>query len=122
MQEETKIWGSVRHIFDGPVSVSLLRVNAGGYSSIHRHAKRFNHFFVVSGCLKIRLYSDNGPDRVGATKILRAGESCTVRPGTLHKFETVESGQIVETYWTRDGTPAEHEDIERVSEGGIVAA
>ena len=119
MQEE-KVWGRVRHIFEGPVQVSLLSVNAGGYSSIHRHACRFNHFFVVSGMIRVRLYSGGNHDHVTQTWKLYAGDSCTVRPGVLHKFECVESGQVVESYWTDDGSPAEIADIERLTEGGMM--
>lgn len=119
MLEEEKVWGRVRHIFDGPIQVSILSVNAGGFSSVHRHVRRFNHFLVVSGMIRVRLYSGSNHDHVTMTHKLYSGDSYTVRPGVLHKFECVKSGQVVETYWTEDGSPAEQEDIERLTVSGM---
>lgn len=114
---ENKVWGVVQHVFDGPVSVSLLRVNAGTYCSTHRHEKRYNHFHVISGKLLIRLYDERlqSVDKI----ILKRHERISIPPGTYHRFEVLGDGQIVETYWTKDGSPATLDDIERVHEGGV---
>lgn len=116
MDSETKIWGSVKHLFDGPVAMSSLQVEAGSFCSLHRHLHRWNHFFVISGEITIVLY--NGDMTVSRRVVLKAHQSYTVKPGMLHKFEVGESGRVVEVYWTEDGHSASIDDIERIKEGG----
>ena len=44
---ETKVWGSVFHLFASPhAAVSLLNVNAGTRCSRHKHQDRANQFAV----------------------------------------------------------------------------
>jgi dTDP-4-dehydrorhamnose 3,5-epimerase-like enzyme len=121
---EKKCWGEVRHIFDGPVSVSLLRVEAGTFCSTHYHRKRWNRFFVVSGrvCLRFFASIEPGSNYPETTHILilSAGEFFSVPPMQTHSFEVLESGRIVETYWTEDDSPAEYGDIVRFNVGGRI--
>lgn len=114
---ETKVWGSVRHLFDGPVSVSILQVDAGTYCSLHRHASRWNMFFVVCGSINVVVY-DSEAKNVSFKMRLRKGQTFKVNPGVWHRFEVIEDGRVVETYWTDDGSPATPGDIERLKEGG----
>lgn len=114
--QETKVWGSVQHVFDGPVQVSLLRVSAGTFCSLHRHKTRWNQFQVVRGKIYVVLYFDDLSVKEKIT--LRTGERATVPPGVLHRFEVLADGQVVEIYWTADGSAASLDDIERVREGG----
>jgi len=114
---ESKAWGLVRHIFDGPVSVSLLRTEANGYCSWHYHEHRWNMFYVVSGTI-IVIVDDNNDGKI-QRHILRAGDSYKVGPSVRHMFDVVESGQVVETYWTDDGTDVTIDDIVRLAPGGM---
>jgi oxalate decarboxylase/phosphoglucose isomerase-like protein (cupin superfamily) len=113
---ETKCWGSARHLFDGPVSVSLLRVEAGTFCSLHYHEKRWNLFEVVRGRISVIVYEIDGQPPIKT--ILRRGERYKVPPGVKHRFEVIEDGQIVEIYWTDDGSDALLSDIVRLQEGG----
>lgn len=118
-QVETKAWGEVRHIFDGPVSVSLLKVSEGGFSSIHKHVKRWNHFKVITGEIQVSTFVVFGDQHRSEDRWkLEAGETIDIPPGVLHQFKVIESGQVVEIYWTEDGSPAEKDDIIRITEGG----
>lgn len=114
---EEKCWGSVQHIFDGPVSVSLLRVNAGTFCSTHKHVQRYNQFHVVSGKLLIVTYSDAG-DTLHEKFILTRGMRLTIPPDMYHRFEVLMDGRVVEIYWTKDSSEARLDDIVRVREGG----
>jgi mannose-6-phosphate isomerase-like protein (cupin superfamily) len=113
---ETKVWGSVRHLFDGPVSVSVLRVEAGAYCSTHYHRHRFNHFLVVSGALDVVIFNE----KLEEIKRVRvpAKSSFAVSTEVIHRFEVIESGHVVETYWTKDGQDTRLDDIARLAEGG----
>lgn len=122
MNWEEKCWGRVSHISTDDALVSLLKVEEGGYCSIHRHLHRFNSFRVISGSIVIleyRLPSIEVPIR---KKILVPGDSYTVPPGQWHSFEVLQSGTVVEVYWTADGTLVSIEDIVRIREGGRRAA
>lgn len=119
MVEEQKVWGSVKHLFDGPVSVSVLRVGAGAYCSIHKHNRRWNHFLVVSGEIDVITYGVAGEYLKPITKCTLSHLSAyVIPPGILHRFEVKKSGQVVETYWTSDGLNAEVDDIHRIEMGG----
>ena len=120
---EDKVWGKVAHIFDLNSSVSLLVVNKGFCSSIHKHEHRWNHFFIISGILKINFFRWVG-DLIEPwyNRVILTGESIKVRPGVVHQFEVVESGRVVEAYWTTDGTEVNLDDIVRYSQGGPINA
>ena len=117
---EAKVWGSVIHLFDNSVSVSILRVEAGHCCSRHWHAKRWNRFEVIRGCIDVIIYSLNadGDLIVISRQRLRAADGYPVPPNMIHRFEVVESGVVVETYWTTDGSDVCQDDIHRIDEGG----
>jgi mannose-6-phosphate isomerase-like protein (cupin superfamily) len=115
-QWEPKVWGSVSHLFTADhVAVSHLRVNAGYRCSQHYHAKRVNMFVVVSGKVLIEVTNDS----VQCQHTLTAGETLVVNPMRLHCFHVLESGSMVEVYWTNDGSPVRLDDIHRLDEGGV---
>ena len=118
-EKETKIWGTVRHLFDDDASVSILRVNAGFCCSRHYHIHRWNRFDVIRGCIAVIMYGMNlnGDLIVMSRQVLRASEGYPVPPDIIHRFEVIESGIVVETYWTTDGSPVQADDIKRIDVG-----
>lgn len=124
IQEETKCWGTVRHIFDKDMSASLLRVKAGFCCSIHRHMRRWNRFIVVSGKIAVVTYDKELKVQSKDTLMPRHRdidgylETLCIAPTIWHRFEVLESGLVAEVYWTTDGSDVEHSDIVRMDVGG----
>lgn len=118
--DQEKIWGSVSHIFNDKVAVSILHVKKGFRCSTHYHAHRWNKFHSIDAILSIMLKKSNEKGALERKFVLSPGESCSIPPGTIHSFEVIGSGCVVETYWTMDGTPVDLDDIHRYDEGGPV--
>lgn len=115
---ETKVWGSVRHAFNSDAcGVSVLHTAAGGYCSRHHHVDRVNRFLVVSGKIRVKLYTEQGePD---TSYLLSPGEVLDVPAGTIHRFDVVEPGIVVEVYYpARPGAKVRFNDIHRLDSGG----
>ncbi len=113
---EAKVWGETRNTFrDKTHEVWHASITAGGFSSVHYHKHKTNHFYVASGTLLVRVYPD-GPQAPGRAFLLGAGASITVEPGVWHRFEAVSAVELVETYWAglEDGY-----DIVRHDDGGV---
>ena len=114
MKQTPKIWGSTCKLFDrNNVEVHRIQVKDGGFCSKHWHKYKFNLFYVESGRLWIRQWLANGDSSDIA---LVPGESLTVRPGVLHRFEALEDTVAYEIYWAELD-----DDIYRESQGGIKA-
>lgn len=118
-QWQEKAWGRTRQIVaNSHVESWELEVGLGGYSSIHRHFK-WNHFFVMSGALVVRLFAtdlDGAPNEGSFRDYpLKPGDFIRVAPRTWHQFLAPEDDcHLVETYWAQ----VYPQDIERHSEGG----
>jgi mannose-6-phosphate isomerase len=112
MDKQSKIWGETSLILETPsVSVHLLRIEAGGYCSEHRHERKANHFFVIYGRLAIRQWRNGEAD----VTTLDAGESLKIPVGGWHQFEALDQTLALEIY---EAAPVE-EDIIRRSVGGV---
>lgn len=110
---QSKFWGETQSIFVGPHSEThFLKIREGGYCSEHKHKKKWNRFFLISGRLKVIIFRENGED----VTILTHGQFTDVPPGCFHKFEAVEDSQCLEIYWIDSINTC---DIERRTEGGI---
>jgi len=111
MSKQGKIWGETEEIFNnGIVSVNHLKIKKGGHCSEHRHSKKSNIFFVISGNLVIEIWRG-----VSDETVVWPGESTTIEPGVYHKFRALTDVECLEIYEVRfDG-----EDIERRTVGGI---
>lgn len=123
LQWEEKVWGRVVHQVTLKVITSILEVKAGFRCSIHLHRHRWNRFHVMDGC--IRVIRSDGEIADGSyldldETLVRSGQVVDIHPDQLHRFEVVESGTVVETYWTTDGTNVDLDDIERLDEGGPI--
>lgn len=109
-----KEWGAIVPLWNnGTAYLDELRINKGGKSSKHRHAKLFNVFRVKTG--KIRLMIWDGDTRSGPRKILLMPhvEAVTVPPGIFHRFVAIEDSVVYEVCRVSSGV-ADREDIERV--------
>jgi mannose-6-phosphate isomerase-like protein (cupin superfamily) len=116
VKTESKIWGSVRHLFcDHGLSVSTLEVLPQVCCSRHTHQQRANHFAIISGLLIIEWWhaEDAPPQQIA----LAAGESFTVPSKVLHRFRSCSLGKLVEVYWPDDGGTVDLADIQRVDAG-----
>ena len=111
MSKQGKIWGETEGIFNnGIVSVNHLKIKKGGHCSEHRHSKKSNIFFVISGNLVSEIWRG-----VSDETVVWPGESTTIEPGVYHKFRALTDVECLEIYEVRfDG-----EDIERRTVGGI---
>lgn len=119
---EEKCWGKVCHLVERDLQVSVLKVVAGFRCSRHRHIHRWNNFRVITGILRVIEYRQNSSGDLSQTRstVLVAGQSIDIHPGVWHCFEVLESGQVVEIYWTTDKTSVDFADIERIDVGGRI--
>ena len=117
--QEKKVWGFVYHAFDDDnCAVSVLHTQAGGYCSRHTHTERINRFLVVSGCIDVVRYSDDGSKEISRTS-LKEGDIEDVGAGVVHSFEVVEPGVVVEVYSPAfNGAKVRLDDINRLKLGG----
>jgi len=112
-QKQGKVWGETSPLFNkNNVEIHRILVRHGGFCSRHRHAHKFNMFYVESGCLIVTIAQPY--DLADKTQV-RKGEICTVPPGLWHSFEAVEDTLAFEIYWT-ELSPG---DIERDGCGGM---
>lgn len=110
MSKQGKIWGVTEELFNsGTVSVNHLKIKAGGYCSEHRHYKKSNLFFIISGNLKIEIWRNGAKDET----VLWPGEHTVVEPGVWHRFKALTDVECLEIYEVRLS-----EDIDRRTEGG----
>lgn len=93
----------------------LLRVERGGYSSIHYHEDRANLFIVRSGVIVVAEW--RSPVDV-AIHTLGADNTLEVPSRVPHAFAVLESGACEEVYWGDRGGLVRHSDIVRLCQGG----
>jgi len=113
MAKQGKIWGETEEIYSNDfVSVHYLKIKKGGYCSEHYHFFKSNIFYVITGNLKIRIWTD---DNAVDETVIWAGESCKIGPGVYHQFKALTDVECLEIYETRLHEP----DIERRKKGGM---
>jgi len=111
-----KIWGETSKLVPwGFHEVHYLSIKKGGFCSEHLHRGRTSFFFVISGRLKISLWSEGQKEMEDQT-ILGPGDSTIIPLLVFHKFEALEDTLAIETYELK-GT---NEDIERRTQGGRI--
>ena len=112
MIAQGKVWGLTREIYRAATfSAYHLSVNKFGFCSKHRHKRKYNLFYVLSGKLKITIWRGGIPD----TTILGPGQTSRVPPDFFHQFEGLENTECIELYYVF----LEEPDIERKNQGGI---
>ena len=107
------MWGTTAALFVRPnFSLHLLEIKAGGYCSEHRHERKLNHFYVLSGKLEVTVWLDGGGKD---STVMEAGQGTAVPVGLWHMFRAVEDTICLEIY---EAAPVE-EDIVRRTTGGF---
>jgi len=112
MGKQGKVWGETEEIFNnGIVSVHYLKIKKGGYCSEHKHRMKSNLFFVISGNLKVSIWTGSG---MKDDTVVWQGESTEIPPGVYHQFKALTDVECFEIYEVkfRDA------DIERKTTGG----
>lgn len=109
-----KVWGETTPLLQSPL-LEVHKVSAleGGYSSKHKHDRKWNAFFVLDGQLIVKRWKEYG--LVDET-ILDTHEFTTVPPGEWHSFEVPfgYSCEFLEWYYLEPLS----EDIIREDSGG----
>lgn len=109
-----KIWGQTELIHaNGVLEFHKIDFVKGGVCSKHKHKFKWNGFYVVSGKMKVRVWSGDY-DLIDET-ILNSGDFTRVKPGFYHQFEGLEDGVAFELYWAEFN----HNDIIRESVGHL---
>ena len=119
MNNQGKVWGATSLVFaKNNVSLHRIEVMPGGYCSKHKHAHKFNMFFVEQGSLAILIWK-NDYDLVDTTN-LQSGQHTIIKPGEYHCFKNNSTIKAVvyEIYWTE----LDEGDILRESVGGMKKA
>jgi quercetin dioxygenase-like cupin family protein len=113
-----KLWGRMRTVLrDDRLEISEAEIEAGGYSSIHRHNCKTNTFIVVSGRLMVKEFSQGV---VLSERVLTpVDDPFQVPAGIKHQFEALEPTRIIEIYRAVAGYCVLADDIARFSEGGL---
>lgn len=120
----TKVWGSTRCVYESSkFSGHELKVNAGGYCSVHYHEQRANRFIVDSGVIAVVEFYAWEIDR----RILTKGQTADVPSLIPHQFQVIQTGVVREEYWADRGGEVRQDDIARLTdwkgdvvEGGTV--
>lgn len=112
MTTQGKVWGLTTEIYRSPIfSAHHLSINQYGYCSKHKHTRKYNLFYVLSGRLRITIWRDGLPD----VTILGPGQTSAIPPDFYHQFEGIENTECIEIYYVFLEDP----DIQRESRGGI---
>ena len=125
MSTTRKPWGVTEPLIREPhLHADRILVNAGGYCSIHRHARKANVFHVLAGSLVvIQLACLNAS---AYQRTLCAGQSRAVEAGVWHQFWCYTACVAIEVYLPPEPSIiVDVEDIERHSAclvGGIATS
>lgn len=118
-EEQKKAWGTTQPVVRAPhCEAHVLIVEQGGYCSVHYHEHREQYIFVVSGLVQFRLFDVAG--RETHRLLFGSGAKIECDPQVRHQFFAETDCILVEIY--RPSEPQEtlrHEDIVRLSEGGM---
>jgi len=113
MEKQGKVWGATTLICRTPhLTIHLLEIKAGGFSSEHRHAGKANLFYVLSGALEIKQWRDGNaePDET----CLGPDQATTVPAGIWHRFKALTDVRAIEIC----AAEAIDNDIDRRTRGG----
>lgn len=92
-----KSWGNTELIFsNNNTEIFLANIVAGGYSSKHCHKSKYNLFFVKTGKLIVRVWSNDGYEE----NILSDRDRLLIYPGIYHQFLAQEPTILLEIYYT----------------------
>ena len=107
-EHDERPWGSYTVLEDAPDhKVKRIVVRPGSRLSYQRHAKRSEHWFVVSGLARVTLE--------GVEHELGAGEAIDVPRGSAHRVENVGRQDLVFVE-VQHGDYFGEDDIERLAD------
>lgn len=117
-----KVWGTTTPLLITPISQThYIRATPGYRCSRHKHATKWNRFYVICGYLNVVIYEDDG-ETIRMTARLTGGDTIDVPPGVLHRFESpayqTRATEAIEVYWADNHGPVAEDDIQRIDEGG----
>lgn len=88
MKKVKKVWGEEEIIVNRDYCGKLLKLKQGFSCSTHFHKKKDETFFLIRGKILMEL---------GKKKwIMSPGDSCHIKPRTLHRFTGLTDAQIIE--------------------------
>ncbi|MBN2126219.1 MAG: cupin domain-containing protein [Deltaproteobacteria bacterium] len=73
-----------------------LRRGNGYYRGGHYHREKVEHFYVISGTLRIRLVDLDSGEKWEVD--LRPGQRVTIQPRCAHRFTAEEEARVIEYY------------------------
>ena len=92
--------GELALIEDGKLFQHLgyfsLKEGEGYHRGGHYHRKKVEHFYVVSGRIRVRLVDLDTGERSQA--FLEEGQRVTIYPNCAHRFEAEKEAQVIEYY------------------------
>jgi dTDP-4-dehydrorhamnose 3,5-epimerase-like enzyme len=92
--------GELALIEDGTVFQHLgyfsLKVGEGYHRGGHYHRKKVEHFYLVSGRIRVRLVDLDTGER--SLVFLEEGQRVTIYPNCAHRFEADKEAQVIEYY------------------------
>lgn len=113
--KEEKLWGTSSAIYFGDsLSACHISIKKGGFCSNHRHERKWNQIYVVSGLISVQIYKDDR-STVESVYYIGPGQALTMRPGINHKFQAMEDTEALELYFAS----VSDEDIVREDTGGM---
>jgi mannose-6-phosphate isomerase-like protein (cupin superfamily) len=111
MRVAGKVWGKTEELFSNSAfELHRIEANRGHRCSKHRHATKFNAFYVENGRLEITVWQPTGTVDV---TVLGPGAMTVVPPGVFHQFRAIDTTIAFEWYWTE----LRADDIEREDVG-----
>lgn len=110
MERTHKSWGEKWNLFQNDLcEASILYLKPNQRCSWHRHAAKFNQFFVIEGTLFIK--TESGLSTIYEHEIF------TTRPGEMHEFQTGSDPAVIQEIMYVQYDP---EDIQRETIGGPI--
>ena len=92
--------GELALIEDGKLFLHLgyfsLKKGEGYFRGGHYHRKKVEHFYVVSGRIRVRLVDLDTGER--SQVFLEEGQRVTIYPNCAHRFEAEKEAQVIEYY------------------------
>jgi quercetin dioxygenase-like cupin family protein len=116
MPKQGKVWGETEEIYNnGTISINVLEIKKGGFSSEHQHGRKVNMFHVISGRLEIDQWPGVSEGEKPDMTVLEAGQQTLIPIGAWHGFKALEDTLCLEIYAVR----LIGEDIARRTHGGM---
>jgi len=108
-----KIWGTTELLFcNKNTAIHILNVKKDGYCSKHLHKCKTNIFYIISGNLKLSIWTNEG---IKDDTVLWQGEQTEIQPGVFHQFKALTDVTCLEIYEIK----FRGEDITRETVGGF---